>query len=1128
MKLGRILRISVAVAFLCTASAANAAEPELKWAFQAESNLYAPPLVADVCDAPGREVILSDSEARRLRCVDSQGCPLWEYDGGWTKRLTSGASLSRTARPGHGTLVVGGSDGTLCCVDAATGDELWRKKVGSITWGAAIWADLDGDGRDEVVAGTERRGIVALDADGESRWAYTGAKGEKAVVVQCPIAAADIDADGKAEVFAAAQFGPLCIKGDGSLRWETLTGDVFKSAVVIADADRDGAPELYCSSANDNATYRFDARTGELAWRAPMVGGADVYPSSCLCVGDVSGDGVGEIVAADDRGYVYCLSHDGHTRWIFATEKRTHAAPSLGDVDGDGAVEVLVASGGHFLYCIDADGRLEWKYAADLRLIYAATIADVDHDGKTDLLFCGSDRTLRCLTLGGRYAPDRIPWPSRRFDAAQSGSSFGKGAAPRAVVEEERPLLAHGGFEQAKPTLAEQEYTTAPGLLAERKRLPRGWTPLTTAAGDWALDPEVRRDGEHALRVSSMGVASEFVQVDRDLVAVTAGVWVKGGQDASAFLRWTGLGGRCRDDRLEAGGRPESEDEWTRLDAAGLTPPPGARWLQLALANGDDVTWWGSAEIVGTFRAARELRALVNQVGYDAGAPKRLTAQSNFVADQARFEVIADDGSVAFSGVLTHEGRITGAYGNDWGHEYWRGDFTAFDEPGVYRIRITLDDLADTSWPFEIGANLLWEKTARPAYRFFYYQRCGMAIPGFHGACHLDDARSLDGKRQYELWGGWHDAGDYNKYHNAPYVHGLARAYELRKDAFEGHDEDGNGLSDFLDEILWGGDHARRMIAPDGSAYGGITSGYGFWGPPELETDNQPATGDERPFDGPPDAGRDPVWHLASMAKIARHVDDQAPWIEAAERALEWALDHDQRGPHQFAAALDLYLATKDEKYAALTKELFPGPDLGVIEAVERYDSVFGEDHRGELREAVVAKAEAMLALAENPFGVCTLGPKDKPNFFGTPTDGGAWHVGTSSHLLNAACTAAMAYRYEPDPRYMAFVYDQLNWILGNNPYDISLMEGAGSAFPPSYHHRYAFSGVPRGAVPGSVVNGITWRAAGDDRPRFDMRGLDIPDFESNEAWLPHNVAYLNALVNLCAAREGNDKGAAW
>ena len=44
-------------------------------------------------------------------------------------------------------------------------------------WGAALWADIDGDGRDEVVIPTENVGIVALDAEGNSLWKYRGAKG---------------------------------------------------------------------------------------------------------------------------------------------------------------------------------------------------------------------------------------------------------------------------------------------------------------------------------------------------------------------------------------------------------------------------------------------------------------------------------------------------------------------------------------------------------------------------------------------------------------------------------------------------------------------------------------------------------------------------------------------------------------------------------------------------------------------------------------------------------------------------------------------------------------------------------------------------------------------------------------
>lgn len=1104
---------------------AGSLEPTPTWEFRAESNLYAPPLVADICPNPGLETILSDSEVRRLKCVDDTGKLIWEYNGGWTKRQTSSAALSMTARPGKGTLAVGNSDGTVNCLDAATGTELWKQNLGGIEWGGVLWADLNGDGQDELIVGTESKGVFALNTEGSKLWEYHG-QDDKGLMVKCPLGAADIDSDSKAEIFGAGRFGPFCLNADGTLRWQTDTVDEYPSTVSIADADSDGTPEVYCCSANDNALWRFDARTGQAVWKRPLTGKADVYPSSCIAVGDVDQDGADEIVVGDQTGYVHCFRNTGELLWIFEAGKPTNIGASLGDVDGDGEVEVLAACGDHYLYCLNPEGVLEWKFKAGLRLIYAPTIADVDNDGKTDILFCGSDKTLRCLTLGGRYVPELVPWASRRFDTSQTGSSCGKRSAAKSeLVSETVVLFDFGGFEMAKESQDPKEYPAQASLLENRAKQPRNWVTYAVGPSTWQIDAEIHCEGNSALKVIAGEKPFEFatqpINVERSLRSVSAGISFKGPADARCWIRWKGSQGVLREDPLMAG--PKSADGWLRYEADEAPVPFGAKWVQLVCESpaGQEPVWWDDARVTGKVMRSRTVRALVNQVGYDSGAPKRFTAQSNFVAKSASFELVSTDGSVVFSGPLAHEGRITGAYGQDWGYEYWRGDFTAFDATGKYRIRVTFDGTTDLSWPFEVGEDVVWNGTSRPAYRFFYYQRCGMEIPGFHKACHLDDATSLDHQRQYELWGGWHDAGDYNKYHNAPYVMGLSNAYALRQKAFDLQDEDGNGISDFFDEILWGGDHARRMIAPDGSAFGPITSGYGFWAAPELETDNVPGTGDERPIVDS-ETGCDSAQHAVPLARIARFAKDKGPWVEAADRALKWALDTNRRGPTQFVTALELYAATGKEEYGTLAKELFPGPNVDILENIQLYDSVFKEDHSAQLREALMKRAEDILKLARNPFGVYTFGPAEKPNFFGTPPGTGGWHVGTSSHILEAAWRVAQAFEYERDPRYLTFVYDQLNYILGNNPFDISLMEGCGSAFPPTYHHRYTFSGVPRGAVPGSVVNGITWRGGGDDRPYFDMRGLDIPDFEPNEVWLPHNTNYLNALSTLYAARESN------
>ena len=1123
----------IATGLVLVCGALHAAEPRLEWSYEAKSNLYAPPVVADIHPAPGLETVLSDSEARTLVCIDAAGQRLWEFDGGWTRRMPSPASVSWTARTGSATLIVANSDGKVCCIDGATGTRLWDRQVGTVTWGTAIWADLDGDGQDEAVIGTENAGIHALESDGTPVWACTELEG-RPLGVQSPIAAADIDGDGTAEIFALDLWGPVCLAGDGTVRWRSTTGDEFLGAPVVADADNDGVPELYCASRNSNALHRFNAVTGFHEWAVAMVGEADTYPSSSTAVGDLDQDGQLEIVAADALGHVYCLTPSGAERWRFATEKPAHAAPSLGDVDGDGDIEVLVASGDHSLYCLNSRGDLEWRYPTKLRLMYPATIADVDSDGKTEILVCGGDHILRCLTLDGRYVAALVPWPSRRFDVAQSGSSSGKRPPARRAVAADESLFAHGGFEFPKRSGKPGDF---PAAVYERiSKLPLGWVVERGKPDRVSLDAETKHDGASALRISPgeepLSTSSNIIELPRGLRTVTATVSilceppVYGPDFAGALLRWTATTGVVGETPLTY---PPAADQgatgadpwWQQIRVADVVPPAGARWLTLVLTAPADMTvWWDDAAVTRTVQRPVELRALVNQAGYDVGAPKRFTVRSTFLPEQAVAELVDASGNAVFSIPLDGPERITGAYGNDWGYHYWQGKFSDFDTPGTYRVRLTFDGLSDLSWPFAIDHDLLWTETARPAYRFFYYQRCGMAVPGFHGPCHLDDAVGKSSGQQYELWGGWHDAGDYNTYHNAPYVFGLAQAYTARRARFDQQDEDGNGLSDFLDEILWGGDHSRRMIAPDGSAYGGITTGYGFWGPPELETDNVPGTGDERTFDHDPDTGRDSGYHTASMARIARFIDDNAGYIEAAKRGLEWAVQNGKQGPLQLSAALDLFAVTGDDAYAALAKRMFPGAGMEHVEIVRQYDATFGEDHEEAIRDALVAKAEAMLALADNPFGVYTYGPSEKPNFFGAPAEPAGWNVGTSTYVLNAAATVALAYEYEPDPRYLAFVYDQFNWILGTNPFDLCLMEGAGSFHPPSYHHRYTFSGVPRGAVPGSVVNGITWRGPRDDRPRFDMTGLDIPDYQTNEVWLPHNTAYLNALANLQTARE--------
>ncbi|MBK8339925.1 MAG: glycoside hydrolase family 9 protein [Flavobacteriales bacterium] len=123
------------------------------------------------------------------------------------------------------------------------------------------------------------------------------------------------------------------------------------------------------------------------------------------------------------------------------------------------------------------------------------------------------------------------------------------------------------------------------------------------------------------------------------------------------------------------------------------------------------------------------------------------------------------------------------------------------------------------------------------ALRAFYYQRCGTDKPAaYAGAgwsdpspCHVDADQDLTCRlvtnplpaNERDLHGGWHDAGDHNKYVNWTYgvLSDLLLAYWENPGVWgddSGIPESGNGVPDLLDEVKYELDWLLRMRQPDG------------------------------------------------------------------------------------------------------------------------------------------------------------------------------------------------------------------------------------------------------------------------------------------------------------------------
>jgi hypothetical protein len=150
----------------------------------------------------------------------------------------------------------------------------------------------------------------------------------------------------------------------------------------------------------------------------------------------------------------------------------------------------------------------------------------------------------------------------------------------------------------------------------------------------------------------------------------------------------------------------------------------------------------------------------LNQVAFDSNSPKVGVLQfDNKLTRPFNFNLVnVATGRVAYTGMLTHPETIT-----DWlpGKLFFQADFSAFKTAGKYRLRIKYEGLVYTSYPFEIGENMVAKRTLSAIIHYYNKQRAN--TPGELAA---DAKMQLFGSNQrVDLRGGWCDAsGDVSKY----------------------------------------------------------------------------------------------------------------------------------------------------------------------------------------------------------------------------------------------------------------------------------------------------------------------------------------------------------------------------
>lgn len=216
-------------------------------------------------------------------------------------------------------------------------------------------------------------------------------------------AMADIDNDGKPEIVFSTYMGDGTVYAlnaeDGSLCWKYYTGSCNDAAPLIYDVDGDGNLEVIVASSCITYTYCFNGINGAVKWKTPT-GGTDSPPS----VGDIDKDGKPELLQGEFNGKVLCLNgEDGSRKWekLVDPNASIQTSPALLDVNNDGQLDFVVATWGgsypHYysnVYAFRGDTRVKiWESDTLSDDIYhGAAFGDIDEDGKPELVFgCYND-----------------------------------------------------------------------------------------------------------------------------------------------------------------------------------------------------------------------------------------------------------------------------------------------------------------------------------------------------------------------------------------------------------------------------------------------------------------------------------------------------------------------------------------------------------------------------------------------------------------------------------------------------------------------------------------------------------------------------------------------------------------